>query len=518
MAAAAATAALGSCITNDLPYPDIQANFTSFMVEDMAGQAQIDTVRRTVVLPMAEQADLEHITVLSYELAPSQAAIAQGSSIPTELNLTSPYQVLLTVYRTYEWTISATQTIERHFSVAGQIGASTIDVEARRVIATVPASANLEAISVTSMKLGAISATQEPDLNGLTVNFTRPVEVTVTDHGQTQTWHIYVVKSTDTVALTSVDAWTRVAWLYGAAEAGKDNGFQYRLKGDTEWTDVPADWITTSGGTMTARLVHLSPQSTYEARAKSGADTSEAREFTTGTEAQMPNSDFELWHQNGRVWNPWPEGGESYWDTGNRGATTLGPSNSVPSTATMSGTGYCAELLSKFVGIGPLGKLASGNIFTGSYVRTDGTNGILAFGRPFTERPTRLTGYVSYAGVDITQVGSDEQFRDWKGRPDTAQIYIALTTWEEPFEVRTNPRNRQLFNPSDPAVVAYGCMEYTGSTSGWIPMDVKLNYRTTSVRPTRILVVAAASKWGDYFVGGDGSLLYIDDFKLEYDD
>ena len=41
--AAAATmvsAAVAGCITNDLPYPAIQANFTSFMVEDMAGAAQ----------------------------------------------------------------------------------------------------------------------------------------------------------------------------------------------------------------------------------------------------------------------------------------------------------------------------------------------------------------------------------------------------------------------------------------------------------------------------------------------
>ena len=50
-----------------------------------------------------------------------------------------------------------------------------------------------------------------------------------------------------------------------------------------------------------------------------------------------------------------------------------------------------------------------------------------------------------------------------------------------------------------------------------VPFSIDIDYRTTSVVPTHILVVAAASKWGDYFVGGSGSVMFIDDFKLEYD-
>ena len=67
-----------------------------------------------------------------------------------------------------------------------------------------------------------------------------------------------------------------------------------------------------------------------------------------------PNSDFDLWWLSKKVWNPWAEGGESYWDTGNKGAATMGQSNSIPSDQTVSGTGYCAELQSKFVGLGPV--------------------------------------------------------------------------------------------------------------------------------------------------------------------
>ena len=36
-------------------------------------------------------------------------------------------------------------------------------------------------------------------------------------------------------------------------------------------------------------------------------------------------------------------------------------------------------------------------------------------------------------------------------------------------------------------------------------------------KPTYIVISAAASYLGDYFTGGEGSTLYIDEFSLEYD-
>ena len=66
-----------------------------------------------------------------------------------------------------------------------------------------------------------------------------------------------------------------------------------------------------------------------------------------------------------------------FWDTGNKGATTLGSSNTIPTGDTSNGTGKAAKLESRFVGVAGIGKFAAGNIFAGSYVRTDGTNGVL---------------------------------------------------------------------------------------------------------------------------------------------
>lgn len=516
-AAIAAAALQGGCIKNDLPYPRIQVNFSSFVVEEMASAAVIDTVAMTVTLPMTEQANLAQVRVESYSISPENGIVSPGSTVPTVLDLTKPMEVDLQLYQTYTWTIQATQTIERYFTIDGQIGASVIDVPEHRVVAYIPNTSSASAVTVTSMKLGAIGSKTEPELAGTTVNFTKPVTVKVTTHGVTETWTIYVEQTDATVTLTGADGWSRVGWLYANARAEANNGFEYRVAGTDEWQTVPAEWITANGGQLSARLIHLSPETEYEARAYSDNDYTAITKFTTQGVAQLPNSNFSEWWKNGAVWNPWPEDGESFWDTGNKGAATLGSSNSIPTTATMTGTGQCAELQSKFVGIAGIGKLAAGNIFTGMYYKTDGTNGILKMGRPWTIRPTKLTGYFHYNCAPISSIGSDPTFKDWKERPDTANIYILLADWDEPFEVRTNPKNQNLIDPSAPEIIAYGSAQYGETIADWTKFTIELDYRATDRVPKYLLIVASASKYGDYFVGGNGSTLFLDKFNLEYD-
>ena len=59
---------------------------------------------------------------------------------------------------------------------------------------------------------------------------------------------------------------------------------------------------------------------------------------------------------------------------------------------------------------------------------------------------------------------------------------------------------------------------YSGkSVTEYTPFTLELEYRDTDRIPTYIVIVASASKYGDYFTGGDGSVLFLDDFTLEYD-
>ena len=79
-----------------------------------------------------------------------------------------------------------------------------------------------------------------------------------------------------------------------------------------------------------------------------------------------------------------------------------------------------------------------------------------------------------------------------------------------------------LHNGSD--IIAYGKVESgtvtstkDGLVNGYEPFTIKLEYRSTTRKPTQIVIVGAASKYGDYFTGGKGSVLYLDEFSFVYD-
>ena len=161
-------------------------------------------------------------------------------------------------------------------------------------------------------------------------------------------------------------------------------------------------------------------------------------------------------------------------------------------------------------------KLAAGNIFTGSYVRTDGTNGILSFGREFKAFPTKLRINYKYTSSTINRIG-DEDLNYLMGRADSCHIYIALADWDAPYEIRTRKTERQLFNKNDTHVIAYAEYISGNSDTQYQQRDLVLDYRYTNRTPKYILIVATASKYGDYFTGGDSSKLLIDNFELIYE-
>lgn len=504
---------LHGCLTNDLPYPHIQPNFTQIVAKGESRAAVIDTVNRTVTFYLPEQVDIYNVQIESYALTPGAEAV--GDTLLKPMDLSEPSTVTLHLYYDWQWTLSAVQDIERYFEVEGQIGNATIDVAAKRVVATVTENADIANLPVTRIKLGPDGSNMSPGLQGKRVDFTHPVEVIVTDHGRRQIWTIYIQQTEATVTTERVDAWTGVAWVYGQGEAGRGNTVQYRLKGDAEWMTVPDNWLTADGGQFCACLRHLSPLTTYEARAVNDTEQGAAIQFTTGSVVQPPNMDFDSWWLDGKIWCPWAQDAEPYWGTGNKGATTLGPSNTTPSEDTPTGKGFSAQLLTKFVGIGSLGKLAAGNIFVGYYVRTEGTNGVLSMGRPFTQRPTKLKGYLKYKTAPVSSVS--EGFEKMRGQPDTCIVWCSLIDAAEPFEIRTKPSNRQLFDPEGSYVVAYGKIQFGQNTEAWIPFEFDLKYTSTQRQPRYILITASASKYGDYFTGGDGATLWVDDLELLYD-
>ena len=57
------------------------------------------------------------------------------------------------------------------------------------------------------------------------------------------------------------------------------------------------------------------------------------------------------------------------------------------------------------------------------------------------------------------------------------------------------------------------------NTDGWVPFTMAAGYRKDNLRktPTYIVTTACASYKGDYFTGGEGPVLLVDEFSYIYD-
>jgi hypothetical protein len=106
-------------------------------------------------------------------------------------------------------------------------------------------------------------------------------------------------------------------------------------------------------------------------------------------------------------------------------------------------------------------------------------------------------------------------------------IYIALGDWPHqtfegetdiPVLVKTKPADRQLFDSNSSNVIGYGECILKESTEGegLIKLEIPINYRSNR-KPTDIILVGSASRYGDYFTGSTGSTLWLDDLELIYE-
>ena len=241
--------ALGGCIKNDIPYPRIQPNFVTVEADGLLKPAEIDSANRLVTLVFDETVNIRSVEITSYTLTPG-ARLVEGN-LDQPLDLSKYFICTLGLYQDYDWVIRGEQTIERYVTVENQVGASVIDVGGRRVKVEVSsANGGLKAVKVLTAKLGPAGSTVTPSLAGETIDLTSPLEVTLTAYGEDVTWTIFGEEVTSNVQTVRADAWTNVAWIYGAGIDGADNGVEYRLDGTQEWQKAPAGWITNTGGTF----------------------------------------------------------------------------------------------------------------------------------------------------------------------------------------------------------------------------------------------------------------------------
>ena len=539
--------AVAACkIENDIPYPIVDGSISAFEVEgqcDASGNsgasATISSSDRTVSLYVDDTVDLTNLRITRLAVSNDAALVADSavcadyahfpttgfesadglpSSANTRMDFTNPVQLTLRTYQDYVWQINVQQVLLREILLENQIGNAVIDDVNQAVVIYVSKDQPLGRIRVSSFDLGGVHGSVTPDPTASeTFDFSAPVTFQVR-RGWEETsreWQVFVYHTDEEATDTSgLFAMATRATLNGSVQNGSTVVVEYKTTNEDTWTT--ATEVTVSGISYTATLTGLTPGTDYQYRVNINSATGTTQTFTTAPATPLTDGDFDNWHLNGYVWNPWTEGGTSFWDTGNRGATTIGTSsddsNSAPTTDTATGSGQAASLESRWIVL----KFAAGNIFTGSYVRTDGTNGVLSFGREFSSFPTKLRIHYKYTTATIDRIGEDA-LENLRGKPDSCHVYIALTDWNEPREIRTRPSERQLFDVNDSGIIAYAELIQGSNVSTWTQADLELEYRATNRTPRYIVVVATASKYGDYFTGGVGSKLWLDNLELIYE-
>jgi ribosomal protein S4 len=68
----------------------------------------------------------------------------------------------------------------------------------------------------------------------------------------------------------------------------------------------------------------------------------------------------------------------------------------------------------------------------------------------------------------------------------------------------------------DEHIIAYAKLESDEATDGYEDFVLELDYRDLTRTPKYIVISACASYLGDYFTGGVGSLMFIDEFEFVY--
>ena len=298
-------------------------------------------------------------------------------------------------------------------------------------------------------------------------------------------------------------------------------GFKVRPAGTSEWTDVEG---TLNGNLLTGKAEGLTDGTAYECCAVADDFTTKTATFVTKTYPQLPNAGFEDWQANSAPFLIYGAGQDMFWDSGNHGSATLKQNVTTNSTEYVHSGKYSILLESKYPSMFGIGRFAAGNVFAGKYLKTNGTDGILGWGRPWQVAPKALKGYVKYSPVaidKIDRVAPAGMFT--QGEMDKGIIYVALLTDAtssyngESFPVIVDTKATQLFSKDLPNVLAYGEIVFDGPTAG--DGLIEFNIPIETLKPgtvSNIIVVATSSKGGDYFSGGVGSKMWLDDLELVY--
>ena len=550
--AAAAALLAASCISNDIPYPVVELRIANVEGEGFS-VSENNVTSRVVTLTLDEATDIRNVkidavtydaVVHSIELNKAELLdqVRSSQELTGTFNLLSPIYTTLSLYQDYDWTIRAVQTIERRFSVTGQIGATEIDTENRIVRVYVPDDTDLGHIEIEELKLGpAEITTYSPSLEELSGSSFESVRfVDVTCHGVTERWMLYVETTNVKVALREVDLWQNtgtVTALISADEYASGAALEYRIKGDTEWqpmqesgydagiltATIAPEWKTETNpnGLTVYKLVPkkgLFAGHTYEFRLLvGGSEQGAPLEYTAPAGNTIPNGDME-------------DASMSCWTQNNKTAEFWGSGNNTFTKGLCTQASFAGGTRAKLQATSAMGVLASGNLFTGLFQKDLITRGVVSFGQTYAWKARPRALKVQYFAEHIGPVDIDKKFGApiGMGDQDRARIMVAIVDWNARREVGsgTEPPTG-TWDPQEAAsteqgkIIAYGSLFIDESSTGdrMIDTELELHFYDREAKPSglyQLVISCSTSAYGDFMTGCKSNVLYIDNFEWAY--
>lgn len=550
--AAAAALLAASCISNDIPYPVVELRIANVEGEGFS-VSENNVTSRVVTLTLDEATDIRNVkidavtydaVVHSIELNKAELLdqVRSSQELTGTFNLLSPIYTTLSLYQDYDWTIRAVQTIERRFSVTGQIGATEIDTENRIVRVYVPDDTDLGHIEIEELKLGpAEITTYSPSLEELSGSSFESVRfVDVTCHGVTERWMLYVETTNVKVALREADLWQNtgtVTALISADEYASGAALEYRIKGDTEWqpmqesgydagiltATIAPEWKTETNpnGLTVYKLVPkkgLFAGHTYEFRLLvGGSEQGAPLEYTAPAGNTIPNGDME-------------DASMSCWTQNNKTAEFWGSGNNTFTKGLCTQASFAGGTRAKLQATSAMGVLASGNLFTGLFQKDLITRGVVSFGQTYAWKARPRALKVQYFAEHIGPVDIDKKFGApiGMGDQDRARIMVAIVDWNARREVGsgTDPPTG-TWDPQEAAsteqgkIIAYGSLFIDESSTGdrMIDTELELHFYDREAKPSglyQLVISCSTSAYGDFMTGCKSNVLYIDNFEWAY--
>jgi hypothetical protein len=109
---------------------------------------------------------------------------------------------------------------------------------------------------------------------------------------------------------------------------------------------------------------------------------------------------------------------------------------------------------------------------------------------------------------------ADEEHNAFLGKEDTGQLQVFLADWDDQFKVFS--AQKIFLDKNDPSVIGFCDFEIASTKGQWQEFTMPIEYNDFRT-PKWAVVISASSYYANFYTGGVGSTLWLDELEFTYD-